>query len=74
MSEDPIVKRAEMNLCVGDLISYRAVWADVAPHQARVDHVTDRGPVVLDEPPPRGSGMPLTHLVTWDRVIGRIDA
>ena len=74
MSEDPIVRRAEMNLCCGDLISYRAVWKDVAPHVARVHEVKADGVIVLDEKPPQGSGMPLTHLVTWDRVIGRADA
>lgn len=74
MSEDPIVRRAEMNLHRGDLISYRAAWEDVAPHVACVQEVRPDGVIVLDESPPRGSGMPLTHLVTWDRVIGRADA
>ena len=55
---------------VGDLISYRPAHEGVEPHRAHVERVEDRGLIVLDEQP----GMPLTHLVTWDRVIGRVDA
>ena len=53
---------------VGDLISYRPVHEGVEPHRAHVERIEDRGLIVLDEQP----GMPLTHLVTWDRVIGRV--
>jgi hypothetical protein len=57
-----------MTLHRGDLISYRAVHADAGPHRAVVQEVQADGVVVLDEPP----GMPLTHLVYWDRVIGLV--
>jgi hypothetical protein len=51
----------------GDEVTYEAVHAGVAPHRARVERIEDDGLVVVDVPP----GLPLSHLVGWDRVVGK---
>jgi hypothetical protein len=63
------VQPAWHEIAPGDWITYRSVHAGQPPHRAQVERVADGGDgvIVLDEQP----GMPLTHKVTWNRVIGK---
>jgi hypothetical protein len=55
---------------VGDWITYRSIYPELPDYRAQVVRLEarNRGLVVVDEQP----GMPLEHLVTWDRVVGKV--
>ena len=64
--KDAAKLRDQYGVAPGDEITYRSVHAGEHPHRARVERVKEDGVVVVDT-----AGMPLPHLVTWDRVIGK---
>lgn len=53
----------------GAWVTYRAVHDGVPDHRAQVQRVEEHGVLVVDEQP----GMPLEHLVPWDRLTRRAD-